>query len=77
MGRTIKGQIGGQLRAAREAVGLTQAQLAERLGCRQTLISRYERDLKMPTVPQLCRIADALGVDFGYHGRAVVFTARK
>jgi predicted transcriptional regulator len=48
--------------ALREAVGLTQAQLAERLGVRQPLISKLggsgTRDVKLST---LVKVAAALG----------------
>lgn len=54
---------GDRLRAWRERAGLTQQQLADALGTGPAAISRLERDIHSPTVANLCRIAEALGVD--------------
>jgi transcriptional regulator with XRE-family HTH domain len=53
--------IGRQIAATRAAAGLTQAGLAERAGTSQNRISSIERGTTEPTVPMLCRLADALG----------------
>jgi len=49
------------LREAREAAGLTQAELAERLGCSQQAVARAERWRSNPTVALLRRWAAATG----------------
>ncbi len=45
---------------ARQAQGLTQGQLAERIGTRQPVISRLESGEGNPTLNQLQKIAKAL-----------------
>lgn len=45
---------------ARQAQGLTQGQLAERIGSRQPVISRLESGEGNPTLNQLQKIAKAL-----------------
>ena len=49
---------------ARIAAGLTQKELAERIGATQPAIARLERGERLPTVETLYRLAKALGVDF-------------
>jgi HTH-type transcriptional regulator/antitoxin HipB len=54
-------EIGVWLREAREAAGLTQEQLAERIGTKKTAISRLENhaeDIKLST---LRKVTHALG----------------
>lgn len=54
-------EIGVLLRQAREAAGLTQEQLADRIGTKKTAISRLENhaeDIKLST---LRKVSDALG----------------
>ncbi|HEX8642526.1 MAG TPA: helix-turn-helix transcriptional regulator [Allosphingosinicella sp.] len=48
--------------AARNAKGLTQAQLAERFGRRQNFVSAYETGRRIEVV-ELIQIAEALGLD--------------
>ena len=52
---------GYQLRLARERTGMTQAQLAARLGISQQAVARAERWQSNPTVRFIERWADALG----------------
>lgn len=59
--RTHIRAISRGIREARERAGLTQEQLAARLGVRQSAVSHWERD-KNPTAANVFRIADALGV---------------
>lgn len=47
---------------ARKQAGLTQAELAERLGTDKSYISKVERGLTVPTVSTLYRIAAAMGL---------------
>lgn len=43
--------IGQEFKARREALGLDQKQLAEKLCISQSIISRVEAGLKIPSVP--------------------------
>lgn len=52
--------MGDKLKEARRAAGMTQAQLAERIGCLQKDISRYESG-REPGALTLKKIAIALG----------------
>lgn len=49
------------VRAARRTAGLTQQQLAERLGTTQSVISRWERGHDEPRLSTLAGIARATG----------------
>ena len=49
---------------ARLATGLTQRQLAERMGTSQAAIARLESGRRLPTIDTLYRLAQILGVDF-------------
>lgn len=52
-----------QLRSARERLGLTQAELATRIGSTQPAIARLEAGGVTPNLNTLRRIASALGLD--------------
>lgn len=52
--------MGEKLKAARKAAGLTQAQLAEKVGCYQKDIARWEAGLE-PKALTLKKLAQALG----------------
>ena len=52
--------MGEKLKAARLAAGLTQAQLAEAVGCLQKDISRYESGQHEPGALTLKKMAQAL-----------------
>lgn len=54
-------ELSVQVREAREAKGLSQSQLASRMGTQQSVIARLEGGGITPTLPTLKRIADALG----------------
>ena len=47
---------------ARKNAGLTQAELAQRIGADKGYISRVERGLTIPTVSTLYKIAAAMGM---------------
>lgn len=55
--------IGEAIKAARRAAGLTQAELAQKLGVTPQTVSQYERGLINPKIETLQKFADALGVD--------------
>ena len=61
-GRTFDTMVGRELRRAREAVGLSQEDLAFRAGVHRTYVSLLERDKKSPTLTVLFRLCKALGV---------------
>jgi transcriptional regulator with XRE-family HTH domain len=50
------------VRAARTEAGLTQAALAERLGTKQSVVSRWERGHEEPRVSTLVRVMQACGL---------------
>lgn len=52
-----------KLRAAREASGKTQAQVAKEAGISDRLYQRYEYDKSTPNVRTAIRIAKAVGGD--------------
>jgi transcriptional regulator with XRE-family HTH domain len=56
-------KTGALLRRAREDAGITQRELAERLGCTQPAISQAEAGGASLSVATLQRFADALGCD--------------
>jgi ribosome-binding protein aMBF1 (putative translation factor) len=55
--------IGGEIRKARHAAGLTQRQLAARLRRSTSYVSRVELGARSITVAEFIRIARALRVD--------------
>lgn len=59
-----RGEYRGALIVARQAAGLTQADLAARVGTTQSAIARLEGGAVTPTVDTLCRLADVLGIRF-------------
>lgn len=52
--------FGNKLRLRRVMCGLSQKQLAEKVGCFQQVISRYEKFENRPNATMLKRLADAL-----------------
>jgi transcriptional regulator with XRE-family HTH domain len=52
--------IGRAARAARDKMGLTQAQVAERIQLTPLVYSRMERGKMLPSVPSLVRLCAAL-----------------
>jgi transcriptional regulator with XRE-family HTH domain len=55
-------EIGVRLREARLRAGLTQAQLAERIGREHRTIHRWEYATRIPSLEDLLLLADALDV---------------
>lgn len=53
---------GQRIRAARKDAGLTQKQLAQRIGCPPSRISEWERDCYPPKGKALKNLAEILGV---------------
>jgi transcriptional regulator with XRE-family HTH domain len=61
--RSFGARLGARLRAQREAVGLTQAALAEKAGVTSNYVGVLERGLKLPTLDTLIVLAKALDVN--------------
>ena len=60
-GRAIR--LAFEIRALREKKGLSQRQLAERIGTTQSAIARLEAGNISPSLPTLDKIAHALGAE--------------
>lgn len=56
--------IGEQIKAARKKVGITQAELANRLGISYVGVSQWENGLRKPKYETKKRIANALGLPY-------------
>jgi transcriptional regulator with XRE-family HTH domain len=54
---------GSLILSARLKAGLTQRQLADRLGVTQPVVAAYESGRRQPTVPTLMRIVSGAGFD--------------
>lgn len=64
--RQIKSIVAANIKAAREAEGLVQRQVAARLDMDVMNVSRWERGAVMPTLDNLSRLADLLGRDVSW-----------
>jgi len=53
----------GEMIKLRKARGLSQKELAERLGSKQQVVSRIEKHEQSPTLKTLCGMANLLDVD--------------
>jgi len=53
--------MGERIREARVVAGITQAQLAEKIGVSRVHLCNYERGRKWPNVEMLVRICKCLG----------------
>lgn len=62
--------IGGRLSRARDAIGLSPAQLARRLGVQTSTIQAWESDRSQPRANRLSMLAGVLGVSLSWllHG---------
>jgi transcriptional regulator with XRE-family HTH domain len=58
----LKRTLGAGLLAAREHLGLTQAEAASRVGVAHAVYGRIERGQMLPSVPTLFRLCSALGI---------------
>lgn len=54
---------GQNIKAAREAAGISQTELAKRIGTTRQQVSKYEADKQDMTLKRLVQIAAALGVE--------------
>jgi transcriptional regulator with XRE-family HTH domain len=55
-------ELGARIRELREAAGLSQAELAERLGIAQNSLSNWERGNRQPSFADIVRVAESLAV---------------
>ena len=58
--------IGMRIQQAREELGITQQELAAKLGCTQAALSNYELGKRRLYLANLERIASALGKSLSY-----------
>lgn len=58
-------RVGKKLKAARKARRLSMRDLANRVGCSESLISKIENDRVFPSLPMLHKIAAELGTSIG------------
>lgn len=63
--KTLRLRLGQELKRARTARGLTQNDLAERVGTEPETISRFERGATLPSLTRLLALAEALGEPVG------------
>jgi ribosome-binding protein aMBF1 (putative translation factor) len=57
----LRGELADMLYKMRVEAGLTQTELARRMGSRQSFVSAVERGAKVPTLDTLQRMANAAG----------------
>ena len=57
--------LGTNIRHFRRQAGLTQADLADKVGAKQYAIAKYEKGMHNPTPEALAKIAHALGTAVG------------
>jgi len=62
MSEDVRGMVGRNVRRLRIAAGLSQAQLAERMGVDRAYVSGLELGQRNPTVITLWHVGKALGV---------------
>ena len=55
-------KLGKKIRQARKNAGLTQQELANKIGVTQAMVSYYEKDIKKQTIEVTKRIASVLNV---------------
>ena len=55
--------IGSNIRRIRDVIGISQTELANRIGSNKSAISRYENGMQKPSLDTLMRVADALSVE--------------
>ena len=53
---------GERIKLTRELVGMTQAELADKLGVSYQSISQWERDVRKPKIETIYRLAEAMNI---------------
>jgi transcriptional regulator with XRE-family HTH domain len=56
-------ELGRAIRLRREALGVTQGQLGERIGLSRTSVTNIERGRQRLLIDQFCRLAEELGCE--------------
>lgn len=59
----VANDVGESLRYARKRIGLTLKEVAQKIGCSESLLSKIERGRIPPTLQTLYKLADILGVN--------------
>lgn len=59
---TDQQSLGARIAARRKQQGMTQRDLAKQMGVTDKAVSKWERDLALPDVQSLPRLADSLGL---------------
>jgi len=62
MDEKLRHALGDAARAARLRLGLTQAEVAKKVGLKSGVYGRVERGMMMPSVPTLRRMCATLGI---------------
>ena len=55
-----------RIKDLRNSLGLTQKKIAEKLGCNQTAVGKYEREELEPNIEVLCKLADIFNCTIDY-----------
>jgi len=63
VGNDEQAKLRDQFIQARKSTGLTQVELADRLGRPQSFVSKYERGERKLDVVEFCEVCRALGID--------------
>lgn len=63
---SLMSTMGPRIRAARNQIGVTQRQLARRLGLSESFYARIEKGHALPSVGTLVKIVDVLGLSVDY-----------
>lgn len=58
--------IGEKIKRRREELGITQRELAIRVGITEATLSRYENGIRIPNAQILAKLAEALQTDLNY-----------
>lgn len=67
---TLAAQLAQLVYDARVSTGITQAELARRIGSHQSVVARIENAGTVPSIPTLDRLARALGMHLAIGVRA-------
>jgi transcriptional regulator with XRE-family HTH domain len=62
----LRKELGGRVRLGREQRELSQSQLADMVGTDRFWVSHIECGARLPSVPLLARLADALNTPAGW-----------
>ena len=62
MSKDVRRLVGGNIRRLRIAAGISQAELAQRMGVDRSYVSGLETGDRNPTIITLWHVAEALGV---------------